>query len=372
MKIAITTTTINNIDIFLEEYIRNIEEFGHGAEVAIYIAGDRKSPLICEEEALKYRKRNMNVRFLPIKWQHNYLQKYKELDEIIPEDSDNRRNVAYLLALEEGAEVIISVDDDNFPSKYFDFVGEHSLVGSSATAIEAYSENRWFNSFGLLKLNEKCYPRGFPYKYRTENCSLLRDQISNKIAINVGLWTGDPDIDAIGRLSFHPESLDWVGTNVILSRNCLAPINTQNTALSRESMLAYYYVRMGETIKGMRLDRFGDVLSGYFAQLCVKAVGEGIKIGSPLTEHRRNPHNIFVDLYNELAGIMIIEDLATLFENIQLPSSSIYDAYICLSHELENFATKQDGFVWDINTKLYFQQVSRNMRIWADVVAGMG
>ncbi len=372
MRTAITTTTINNLSAFLGEYIKNVKHFGHENDVAIYIAGDRKSPTTCEEEILTYEKENVDIRFLSIGWQHDYLQKFDGIDEMIPENSDNRRNVAYLLALEEGAEIVISVDDDNYPAKQFDFVGEHSVVGSISNSAEASGHNNWFNLLSLLNLTVECYPRGFPYKYRNDQCGLLTNQVANEIAINVGLWIGDPDVDAIARLALDPKSKNWPGQNVLLNEASFSPINTQNTAVSREAMTAYYYVRMGATIKGMTLDRFGDILSGYFAQLCVKATGKGIRIGSPLTEHRRNLHNNFVDLHHELAGIMIIENLATLFENIQLPSSSIYDAYICLSHELENFATKQDGFVWDNNTKSYFQQVSRNMRIWADVVAGMG
>jgi hypothetical protein len=150
------------------------------------------------------------------------------------------------------------------------------------------------------------------------------------------------------------------------------PINTQNTALARAAVAAYYYIRMGQALRGLKLDRFGDIFSGYFAQVCADAVGDRIRIGSPVADHRRNPHNLLIDLYHELAGIMMLEELGGFFSSdLQLPSDSYANAYRALSHKLQSFAEQQTGFIWTNETSDYFRDVGRTMRVWADVVESL-
>ncbi len=74
-------------------------------------------------------------------------------------------------------------------------------------------------------------------------------------------------------------------------------------------MAAYYYLRMGFPIKGLRIDRYGDILSGYFVQKCIRHLGDAVRIGDPVCKHIRTRHNLFKNLYHELAGMVLIEDL---------------------------------------------------------------
>ena len=375
MSIAIVTTTIFPIQPFLSAYVDNIQKWGYKNEVAIYIAGDNKSSADSLDAASQFKQMGFQVRFLDIKWQRDYLSRFADLKAIIPENSDNRRNVAYLAALEDGAQTIISVDDDNFPDPEQDFIGQHLCVGKSVDLPEAIGMDGWYNLCSLLiptRPDANLYPRGFPYWSRKDGTDFIGDISSGKIAVNVGLWTLDPDTDAIGRLYARPHISKWNGNEVILGQGIRTPINTQNTALSRDAMITYYYVCMGDLLRGMRLDRFGDIFSGYFLQLCADAVGNRIRIGSPVVEHRRNQHNLLLDLYNELAGIMIIEDLTSFLMNVELPTNSMYDAYKSLSIKLEEFSVQQEGFIWDSDTKKFFHKVAKNMRIWADVVKGLG
>ena len=47
---------------------------------------------------------------------------------LIPYNTDGRRVFGYLRALEDGCELLISIDDDNFPT-HDDFVGYHRRTG---------------------------------------------------------------------------------------------------------------------------------------------------------------------------------------------------------------------------------------------------
>jgi len=371
-NVAICTTTIFPMHDFLRAYRQNIAHFGREDHVRVYVAGDNKSVPGSAEAAADATRQGLRTTFMSIREQHDYLKAYPDLDAIIPENSDNRRNVAYLRALEEGADVIISVDDDNLPLPDVDFVGEHVHVGRQASLPRAVGHNGWFNLCGLLlPKDRKLYPRGFPYRHHHPEAGAVEGTVSGRLAINVGLWKNDPDTDAIGRLYGKPVVECGDGREVALGSGVRCPINTQNTALSREAMTAYYYIRMPDDIGGLRLDRFGDIFSGYFVQLCADAVGERIRIGSPIADHRRNQHNLLVDLYHELAGIMIIEDMAPLLASVSLPGGSYASAYRALSREIEEFGEEQEGFIWRPETKLYFHQVGGYMRIWADVVESL-
>lgn len=375
-RTAITTTTIFPLD-FLDAYADNLLRFGHERDVTIYVAGDRKSPEESEAQAAACRSRGVDARFLSIDQQHEFLRRFPDLAAIIPENTDNRRNVAYLAALDEGAEVVISIDDDNFCLDDVDFVEEHSRVGGECEEPEAVGADGWFNLCTFLEAEPQpgsLYPRGFPYRQRQDGTARVDGRARGRVAVNVGLWLLDPDADAIGRLQDRPHVRAWTGGTALLGRGVRSPINTQNTALTREAMAAYYYVRMGARLRGLVLDRFGDILSGYFVQACAEAVGDRIRIGGPIVEHRRHPHDLLVDLYHELAGIMLMEELAGFFSTVRLPGESYLTAYRALADELDSFVSARDGdgFIWCEETTAYLAEVTRSMRIWADVVATLG
>jgi hypothetical protein len=145
------------------------------------------------------------------------------------------------------------------------------------------------------------------------------------------------------------------------------PINTQNTALIRDAIPAYYYVKMGHPIGGMKLDRFGDIFSGFFVQKCAQAVGHYVRVGSPVVEHRRSPHNLYKDLWNELAGMVAIDDMLPLLETPLSPTGSYSEAALQLAMDIEQWASKQEDFLWDSALKNYFTNVASNLNLWAHV-----
>ena len=100
-RIAICMTTIFPIGPFLRLYRENIQKFGREREVTVYITGDNKSPACCVEEAAEATRAGLRTNFYPIASQKDYLRRFDGLEAMIPENSDNRRNVAYLMALEE-------------------------------------------------------------------------------------------------------------------------------------------------------------------------------------------------------------------------------------------------------------------------------
>ena len=155
---------------------------------------------------------------------------------------------------------------------------------------------------------------------------------------------------------------------VVLAPEVWSPVNTQNTALIREAIPAYYYIRMGFPIQGMKIDRFGDILSGYFLQKCAKHLGHAVRFGDPVAEHKRSPHNLFKDLFHELAGMVVIEDLLPWLCELKLEGSGYKEAYASLADSLCSQADRFTGFIWDDGGRDFLKETTRCMGLWLETI----
>ena len=255
---------------FLDGYVENLARHGHD-DAGIIVIIDRKTPPTVLERCAHHAARGRQVICPTLDEQDRYLTRFGDLASRIPYDSDNRRNIGFLMALERGADVMITIDDDNYVLDDSDFVAEHTVAGTRVTLPEVSSSDGWINLCDMLESNVAAdiFPRGFPYYARRTERSLTRTETSADVDVNVGLWLSDPDVDAMTRLTLAPHISRFSGENVLLAANTWTPINTQNTAIVRDAVAAYYYVRMGFSLGGLRIDRYGDILSGYLLQKAV-------------------------------------------------------------------------------------------------------
>jgi hypothetical protein len=374
MKFGIVVTTIYEGD-FIDEYYTHFRASGDLEKVNFYVIGDLSTPPKCREKVEKYTQMGLPWYYLGVEEQKEFLKPFPELNQEIPWRTDNRRNVGFLVAYRDKCEVIIAIDDDNYPKEQWPFLAGHSSAGQQVFLKTAIGDQGWFNLCSMMTIEcpslgsgETVYARGFPYQRRSIACSTVNNQIcEGLVAVNAGLWSGDPDVDAATRLVTRCGAQENFTEDYLLAANTLMPINTQNTALIREAIPSYYYVKMGHPIGGMKLDRFGDIFSGFFVQKCVQAVGHRIKVGSPVVEHRRSPHNLYKDLWHELAGMVVIDDMLPLLETPLSSASNYSEATLELSDQLEEWSAKQTGFLWDDALKGYFMNVSQNLRLWVNV-----
>ncbi len=129
---------------------------------------------------------------------------------------------------------------------------------------------------------------------------------------------------------------------------------------------------MGVPVGGMTLDRYGDIFSGYFLQMAVRAVGHRIAVGHPLVEHRRTPHDLFKDLWHELAGMKLVEDLLPIIETPLTPTADYGTAALEIADRLGPWAAAQSGFLWSDDLRAYFRTVARNLGLWVDACRQLG
>lgn len=376
-KTDIVVTTIFE-PAWLDGYLDNLQAHDRVGETTIRIICDRKTPDSVYVAAAAARARGFNIDCPTLAEQSEYLKRIGLDDTFIPWDTDNRRNIGFLRAWGSGADVLVSIDDDNYCRADSDFVGTHGLVGSQAdsASITACADGGdWYNICERLdtQLDDPFYARGYPYAARHEDGQARLQAVpqgaaSRRIAVNAGLWLDDPDVDATGRLVQQPHVRDATAAGILLAPDTWSPVNTQNTGLIRTAIPAYYYVRMGYPIQGLTIDRYGDILSGYFLQKCARHLGDGVRFGGPVAEHHRSPHNLFKDLYHELAGMVIVEDLLPWLRELPLEGDDYMQAYASLADALSRDADRFTGFVWDEGGRAFLQETADCMRRWLDVI----
>ncbi|MEQ8384391.1 MAG: hypothetical protein RH949_18730 [Coleofasciculus sp. A1-SPW-01] len=374
MKIGVVVTTIYTGN-FIHEYYEHFLSHGNLEQVHFYIIGDISTPLSCRKQINKYTQQGLPWYYLDPDEQNKFLKPFPKLAAEIPWRSDNRRNVGFLMAYHERCDVIITIDDDNYPKKKWSFLAGHSTVGQEISLPIAIGHNHWFNLCSMMEVEcpslgngKTVYPRGFPYQRRHPNCSKINTEISRgTVAVNAGLWSGDPDVDAATRLVTNCIAKEKLTADYLLAPRSLMPINTQNTGIIRDAIPAYYYVKMEHPVGGMKLDRFGDIFSGFFLQKCVQAMGHRVKLGLPVVEHRRSPHNLYKDLWNELAGMVIVDDMLPLLETPLSQATTYSEATLELTERIEEWSSKQQGFLWDKSLRDYFKTIANNMKLWVEV-----
>lgn len=367
---SIVMTTIND-PVLLEDYYKNILKYGHMEKVEFIVIPDLKKPTEAYERILSLRKKGMHIRYPSIEEQEHFLKRLDFPKQMIPYNSDNRRNIGYLMALESENEFIISIDDDNYCLPQSDFILEHSIVNKEYNNCKVTSsENGWYNVCDLLEFdtNYSIYPRGYPYfakhvhnKYFTK----VTDNVD--IHINAGLWIEDPDVDALTWLVAPSKVKTLKKERTILDQNTWSPINTQNTSLRREAIVSYYFLKMGYPFHGLKIDRYGDIFSGYFVQKCAKTLGGCISFGIPLAQHKRSPHNYIYDAVNELGCIIVLEDILKWLKDVKLQGNNYFDVYLSLCDHLQDDIEKFTGTYWDDTLKAYFHQMTYYMKTWAKV-----
>lgn len=354
MSTAITITTINK-PIVIESYIKNVKRFEH-KNVQIIVVGDNKTPSgvreYCQNLTKKY---GIIIQYFDINFQKDYLKRFPELDKYLPYDSFSRRNVGDLFSYENGFDLIVRVDDDNYPTDE-DFISLHSTVGSNHFKKIINSSNGWYNVCEELIDADSIpfYPRGYPYSKRWSTGEISISTKKVKVVLNAGLWLGDPDVDAITRLSKPINAIKYkrtYGDTFALDKGTWCPINTQNTVYTRDIIPASFVPP--------NVGRYDDIWSGYFLRKITDHFDHYVTYGSPLLFQKRNVHNLWVDLENEINGNIYTDHLIDTMNSFQLSETSYTNCYYELASKLDANLSEN---------RAVFDPVIKGMKIWYESI----
>jgi hypothetical protein len=308
-KYHIVVTTIY-VPKVLTAYVENIKKFQHQDDVKIWVIADLKTPPECFSFCNKISL-NFDLTYVSVEDQMIWGSKFDNFLDSLPFNNDTRRNIGYLMALEDGCKVLISIDDDNWPTDD-DFIGRHAIVGSTWEQDLQFERSGFYNICETIDFEPKrpIYPRGFPFELRNlknSNCT----KNNNKgiiVGVNAGLWLEEPDIDATTWLNGKVLGKKFQGADtIVLDHETWSPINTQNTSVIRDLIPAYYCVAMGHKVPGGIIHRYGDIWGGYIMQAILSKTNYYVAFGRPIANHFRNPHNYLEDLRQEYWGMILTD-----------------------------------------------------------------
>lgn len=377
MKTSIVLTTIH-VPTVLERYIENCKAYHH-EDVNFIIIGDRKSPPETSGYIKSLREHSFGMMYLGIAEQERWLKKFPKFGHFLPYDSVQRRNIGYLYAAEMGTDIIISIDDDNIPLPQYDYIGEHNIVGQQIELRAVSSSTGWFNTCELLDTEpqRRFYHRGFPVSKRWLSEELSYHTENKKVAVNIGLWFGDPDVDTVTRIEepFHVIGIKERHSRLGLARGTMSPFNSQNTAFSVELLPCLYLLTFEsgtnlEILRGNNNFRYDDIWMSYFAKIIMDYMGDAVCVGPPYVEQQRNQHNYLLDLRKELMPMEMTDKLADFLTEFSFTEQSYYGAYQELIDQLRSKVVSHVSFTE--HEQFLLQHMSYGMELWLDAVAKIG
>jgi len=368
MLTAIVTTTINPPS-FLEVYQENFKKFEvNPEEVVFIIVGDNKTP---KEFVLP-----LHLRFeYPFEYWHpevqeawirqTFSQDSKEIKRlIIPHNDPRRRNFGFLRAQEIGADVIITIDDDNLPQPNSDWLGEHlrGLQGTSRPII--HSPNGIINPCRLLHINEPyVYSRGYPIsEFLSDDVIVYAWEYGRGSILNMGLWTEKPDVDSFTNLVYpnlHSFGQKFPFSYFGVEGNNYFPINTQNTAFKKELSI-FHNLYMDPSF----IHRYDDIWMGLFAQKLANKFGDITSFGLPLVMHKRNTHDYQKDLRTEFLGIGMNSKMWKEVRSMDISSKNYTDGFLEIADKLPKFQNPE--------VNKFLRTMKESMRLWVELVDVIG
>jgi len=214
-----------------------------------------------------------------------------EYARLCPERHYARKNIGYLLAIRDGARVLIETDDDNFPRSPFWLPRQREVEAPVA------EQTGWLNAYGFFS-DALLWPRGLPLDAvqaaRPELASL--PLASRDCPIQQGLADENPDVDAIYRLLL-PLPQNFRAGRVILGSGAWCPFNSQNTTWWADAFPLLY-------LPAYCSFRMTDIWRSFVAQRIAWANGWSILFHEATVWQERNDHNLMRDFQDEVPGYL--------------------------------------------------------------------
>lgn len=287
MKKIIATTTINPPTEALLKYA-SLPNWH------VIVAGDLKT----QHELFQ----NLdNITYLTPEYQE---QKWKTLSDLVGWNCVQRRNFAILEALEQGADLVGIIDDDNIP---YETWGKDSYLEFPIKCNYYNCDDIVFDPIGATN-HKNMWHRGFPLEkvpFRNYLDKTIQEQ---EFDIQAIFWNGDPDIDAIERMIFN-EKCNFDNSYFPIASNKISPFNSQATIIKRKVFEDYFLLP--------NVGRMDDIWAAYYVQAKGhKVVYTQPEVYSDRTLGTTGRYSIIEDMKKEYLGYENNVELITkLYEN---------------------------------------------------------
>ena len=302
MKVALITTTIN-VPAVLQLY-RKLDP-----SVFFFVAADHKTPLEAYQLCA-------DIDDCEIYSPDRQTELGYECSPLIGWNTIARRNIALREALRWGADVIVTIDDDNIPtgnSKWMSYAWDfESVIDQPWSGLEATSASGWFDVGTLL---DPVSPhRGFPHTKASP--PIFKSVVDARIGVAAGICLGDPDISAVTRIANAPtvhRVSELLRAGIVTDpRTTWTVFNSQNTAFIRELAPCFLMVP--------QFGRFDDIFASLVAQRQMAERNLYVHFGQPFCWQQRNEHDLIKDLSSELWGTVNILEFSEVLAEMKIPN----------------------------------------------------
>ena len=205
-----------------------------------------------------------------------------------------RKNIGYLLALREGADVIVETDDDNIPLDSFWADRARRVTVPCVEHAGHVNVYRYFTDAPA-----PVWPRGLPLDKILSPVPPWESLPTRRAdcPIQQGLADDNPDVDAIYRLTLPLPQAFRRDRRVALGGGSWCPFNSQNTTWFRDAFPLLY-------LPAYCSFRMTDIWRSFVAQRIAWANGWSVLFHEPTVRQERNEHDLMRDFRDEVPGYL--------------------------------------------------------------------
>lgn len=226
----------------------------------------------------------------------DYREVLGDQEDLIPRKTDTCRSFGFYMAWKQGYRYVVTLDDDCLTHP--GFLQRHAVLGQK-TQTKSVSSVPWYNTLDNLVLetngeanreaNHRWYARGFPYRYRIDPPQEPTfGTAAGRVVCNMGMWLKVPDINGLDKLDHEiPDGVAMHERQLAVASGTNFSLCIMNVGILAEAVPAFYQLPMNIEICNARLDRFGDIWSGYILKKLADVRGDLVTIGEPLVTHTK-------------------------------------------------------------------------------------
>lgn len=349
MKACVVFCTIRNTESF-KAYAANFRKYEHTPDIIVVDeTGDTRTHI---SQSL----RGFNVEFYGAKERATWFKTNNIDPQTVPPKTTDVIGFSLLIAYPRNYDMVVFVDDDTYPLES-DFLLKHYQNLHSERMKVVQSENNWINP------HPECFGRGYPYALRNEK-ALSGNNSGEGIGavLNMGLWTGVPDLNAIDYLyngglqgQYYVKVAEDFPSYILGSD--YFPLSRMNIAFDSRIIPAFYQW----TGDAYGIGRYGDVFSGLFLSKIAKHLGDHISFGQPVCLHNKEPRDVFRDIKSEMEAIKINESMWKVLDKISIRGNSYGECYLSITEGLLAYRT-------EFHLPEYIDFLAQRMRDWVEAV----
>jgi hypothetical protein len=246
----------------------------------LIVVGDTKSPETFELAG---------AHFLSLRQQ---LECGLRFARLCPQRHYARKNVGYLKAIAGGARVIQETDDDNMPEDGFFAPVARQFA---APVLRGTGWSNVYHYFSDLPI----WPRGLPLEEIHAPLPAFADLPVETVdcPIQQGLASGNPDVDAVFRLTAPAEVAFHPTRRMALSQGAWCPFNSQNTVWFADAFPLLY-------LPAYCSFRMTDIWRSFVAQRIAWENGWSVLFHHATVYQERNVHDLMRDFADEIPGYL--------------------------------------------------------------------